>query len=168
MSTIVWTLLRLNPQSQGRYVDHVRESFPDVDIYYPVFTKLSRPHKKRYPVSVIRPVYPGYVFAYLDLDMRIRDMLTCPVKARFVRFGQTISVVPAEVIAEIKKLESLKLLVKEEHRASPFQPGRKVRVSLPMADITAVIIYLMNKNRAMVDCGLGKVIVPVHKMTLVG
>jgi transcription antitermination factor NusG len=116
----------------------------------------------------MRPVYPGYVFAYLDLDNRIRDMMTTPVKARFIRFGQTISIVPIEVIAEIRRLEGLKLLVKETHRASPFQPGVKVRVSLPIADITAVVIHLMNKSKAMVDTSLGKVVVPIHKMTIVG
>jgi hypothetical protein len=105
---------------------------------------------------------------YLDLDMRIRDMITTPIKARFIRFGQTISVVPPEVIAEIRRLEALELLVKETHRASPFQPGRKVRVSLPVADITAIVLYLMGKNRAMVDTPLGNVIVPIHKMTVVG
>jgi transcription antitermination factor NusG len=164
---IVWTLLRLNPQSQGRYIDHVAKTFPDIEVYFPVFTKLSRPARRRHPVVKTQPVYPGYIFAHLDLDMRIRDMLSCPVRARFVKFGQTISVVPPEVITEIKRLEALKLLVREEHRVSPFQPGRRVRVSLPMADITAVVVYLMNKNRAVVDTPLGNVIVPVHKMTLI-
>jgi transcription antitermination factor NusG len=119
-------------------------------------------------VGKIQPVYPGYIFMYLDLDARIRDMISTPIKARFIRFGQTISVVPAEVITEIKRLESLQLLVREAHKESPFQPGRRVRISLPVADINAIILYLMNKNRAMVETPLGKVTVPIHKMTLLG
>jgi hypothetical protein len=105
---------------------------------------------------------------FLDLDIRIRDMITTPIKARFIRFGQTISVVPPEVITEIRRLEGLNLLVKEAHRESPFQPGRRVRISLPVADLTAIVLYLMNKNRAMVETPLGKVTVPIHKMTLLG
>jgi hypothetical protein len=164
---IKWTLLRINPQNQSRYVEHVGKTFPDVEVYYPVFTKLTRPARRRHPIVITLPVYPGYVFARIDLDARVRDMLNTPVHARFIRFGQAISVVPDPVIVEIRRLESMQLLVRDSYRESPFQPGRRVRVILPMADLTAVVVHIMSGNRAVVDTPLGNVIVPIHKMRVI-
>jgi transcription antitermination factor NusG len=163
-----WTLLRLNPQLQARYINHVQENIPDVETYYPTYEKKTRPHGKRQPIVVIRPVYPGYVFAKLDIDgLDVHLMISSPVRARFVRFGPGISTIPDRVIHELRRLESLHLLVKEIHRVSPYTPGVKVRIHTPVADISAIVIALLHGKRIRVDSPLGTVTVPVHQVSLV-
>jgi transcription antitermination factor NusG len=148
-------------------VDHVAENIPEVETYYPVFEKLVRPHGLRKPMAVTRPVYPGYVFAKIEMNGKSVHMLvSAPVKARFIRFGGTISTVPDDVIRELRRLELSKLLVREIHRVNPYIPGKKVRIHTPVADIQAVIIALLNKTRAVVDTPVGRVTVQIHQITI--
>ena len=169
-----WTLLRLNPQQQDRYIGHVTEHIPDVETYFPIYEKVTRPHGKRQPVVVIRPVYPGYVFAKLNEDeeghlsgVEMRLMMSMPVRARFIRFGPGISMIPDRVIHELRRLENLHMLVREVHRVSPYTPGVKIRVCTPVADISAVVIALLHGKRLRVDSQLGTMNVPIHQVTLV-
>jgi transcription antitermination factor NusG len=113
------------------------------------------------------PVYPGYVFARLDMDGDgIHELVTCPVKARFIKFGGEISTIPDKVIHELRRLESLSMLVREVQRVNPYRPGVKVRVHTPVADIQAVIVALIRGNRLKVDSCIGTITVPVHKVNL--
>jgi hypothetical protein len=167
MST--WALLRTSPQSQDRYVEHVRENCPEVETYFPVYRKITRPARKRHPIPVTLPVFPGYVFAHFDLanDSRVvRLLVSSPVRAYFIRFGGEIGIVPHAVIAELRRLESLGQLIKEQARRNPFRPGRPVMVHTPMYDIQAVIVRLMGGNRVIVDTPLGEATVRIHSITL--
>jgi transcription antitermination factor NusG len=162
-----WSLLRLNPQSQTKYVEHVQENVPDVETYYPVFEKKTRPHGRRHPMVVVRPVYPGYVFACLDMNgASVHLLMNSPIKARFIRFGGGISLIPSRVIDELRRLESQRMLIREIH-INPYMPGKKVRVHLPVADISAIILSLLHGKRALVETPLGRMSVQLHKMTLV-
>jgi Transcription termination factor nusG len=161
-----WSLLRLNPQNQERYVEHVRDNRPDIETYYPLYDRITRPHGIRHPIKVPTPVYPGYVFAFADMDSRdVRWLVSSPVKAYFIKFGGVISVIPERVITEIKRLESLRMLVREQIKINPYQPGRPVVVHTPAADIQAVIVRLMGGNRAVVDTSLGRATVRIHSIT---
>jgi transcription antitermination factor NusG len=165
-----WTLLRLNPQLQTRYIYHVQEHVPDVETYFPCFEKITRPHGRRQPVVVIRPVYPGYIFAKIDVDGQcIHMMTTLPVRARFIKLkgNGLISTIPDRVIHELRRLENLRLLVREIHHISPYQPGVKVRVCTPVADIQAIVIALLHGKRIKVDSTLGVMSVPMHQVNLV-
>jgi transcription antitermination factor NusG len=163
-----WTLLRLNPQNQNKYVDHVVENHPDVEVYYPVYERMTRPHGKRQPMVVVCPVYPGYIFANLDINGHgVRLLVSAPIRARYIRFGPAISTIPDRVIDELRRLEIRKLLVREIQRISPYAPGVKVRIHTPIASIEAIIIQLLNQSRAMVDTSLGRVTVPVSSLTIV-
>ena len=164
-----WTLLRLNAQNQDRYVDYVHEHIADVETYYPTYEKVTRPHGKRQPIVVIRPVYPGYLFAKLDLDGKdVHLMVSMPIRARFIKLkGEgAISTIPDRVIYELRRLESLHMLVREVHRVSPYQPGVKVRIHMPIADISAIVIALLHGKRIRVDSALGTMSVPVHQVSL--
>lgn len=161
-----WSLLRLNPQSQDRYVEYVREGSPRIETYFPKYERVTRPHGVRHPVIVELPVYPGYVFARCDIDSRDVHVLTSsPVRAYFIRFGGTISIVPDKVITEIRRLESLRELVKERAKMNPYHPGRMVVIHTPAADIQAIIVKLMGGNRAIVDTSLGRATVRTHSLS---
>lgn len=162
-----WSLLRLNPRLQDQYIDHVAENLPNVEMYFPTFKKVTRPHGKRKPVVVIQPVYPGYVFANMDMDGRtIHMMVSTPMKARFIKFGIGISIVPGRVIDELKRLERLNQLVREIRYINPYVRGVKVRIHTPVADIHAIVIRLLHSNRVKVDSPLGTMTVPLHQVSL--
>jgi transcription antitermination factor NusG len=164
-----WTLLRLNPLNQSRYVDHVTESFPEIPTYFPQYLKTTRPARKRKPILVTKPVYPGYIFARINLqDHTIHQLTSTPVRAYFVRFGGTIGMIPDRVIIELKKLESLNMLVRELPRRDPFAPGTRVVIHLPMSDIRGIVTMLLHANRAIVDTSLCKVTVPIHTLVALG
>lgn len=160
-----WTLLRLNPQNQSKYVEHALDMYPEIGLYYPIFEKITRPARCRHPILVSCPVYPGYVFVNIDLDSRlVHALVSCPVKARFIRFGGIIGKIPDMVIVELRKLELAKQLVREQFRVNPYTPGRQVRVHTPVADISAVIIRLVNQSKAIVDSPLGTITVGIHQI----
>jgi transcription antitermination factor NusG len=116
---------------------------------------------------VTLPVYPGYIFVHIGMENESIYLLThAPTKAWFVRFGGLISVIPEGVITELRRLELARELMREEVVSHPFNPGRKVIVHFPTADIHAVVLRLLNESRVVVDSPLGNITVPVHKLSL--
>ena len=114
---MIWTLLRMAPQAQSRYILHVAQRMPDVEIYYPQYRKKTRPANSRHLITKTLPVYPGYLFTRLD-STRIRPLLQTPIRVHFVRFGPSLSIVPDRVILQIRHLESLNMLMRESVRAA--------------------------------------------------
>jgi hypothetical protein len=160
-----WALLRLAPQSQNRYCEFIGEYYPGVELYFPQYERLSRPHGKRLPIVKFHPVYPGYVFADIGGSNDVLCQLTSvPVRAWFVRFGGGIGLVRKAVICELKHKEAENALMKEEMVESPYYPGRLVRVHLPVASIAAIIIRVTNRGRAIVDTTIGEYNVPLHQV----
>lgn len=166
MATI-WTILRLNPMSQNRYLSHIHEYHPTIETYVPHYTKLSRPHGHRRPSPVERPCYPGYVFARPDLNNGDHlSLIHTPIKAYYIRFTKTIESIPDSVISEIKRLESLKLLTPETE--SGWRPGQRVRVSTPTLEIRAIIVRLVAHDKMLVDTPFCQMVVPasaLHRAT---
>lgn len=165
MQTESWTLLRLNPANQARFCEHIADSYPEVSTYYPTFTKLTRPAKKRYPIEVVVPVYPGYVFARLILEAdMIHSLTSTPVRAYFIKFGGQISTIPDSVIKELMRLEGESQLVQEVTKLNPYVPGARVTVHFPIYDIQGIIVHLVGQTRALVDTTLCRVTVPLHHL----
>lgn len=169
-----WTILRLNATAQAKFVSYVNELYPDVILYFPVYKRFVRPAKAPRPIRVVKPVYPGYIFANLDLDSSTPHILTStPTRASFVRLKSidpdshpTISTIPDRVIHEIMRLECSNQLIREEIRINPYYPGRPVRIHTPVADIDGIILRIMGKIRALVSTPLGRITVPVTQCEL--
>jgi hypothetical protein len=142
------------------------ENYPHIQTYYPIYQRTSRPHGKRIPIQVTRPVYPGYIFQRNTTD-GIVTRLTTQFRVYAVRFGDTLATLPDSVILDLRRLESLNLLVQEKILYNPYYPGRKVRVHLPIADITAVIVRLISDNKALVDTSLCKITVGIHQLDVI-
>jgi len=137
----MWALLRLNPQSQDRYLEYMAERLPHIETYYPVYDRITRPAKKRSPITVRAPVYPGYIFVADGFEHQ-RALLSLPVRTWFVRLaldGQ-ISRLPDWVIHGIRAMESRNELVRECRAESPYRRGMSVHVHLPVRTIRATII----------------------------
>jgi hypothetical protein len=165
-----WTLLRLNPASQARFVAYANDRHPDIPLYFPVYHRLSRPHGSRKAKSVAKPVYPGYVFARINTRESHR-LVTLPVKARFIKLRLTqdeditISLIPDATIAQLRQLEERNLLVQEVHKANPFKPGVKVVVHMPVADIQATITRIAGQ-KVTVETPIGLMVIPATSITL--
>jgi hypothetical protein len=165
-----WTLLRLNPMSQARFMDYAANRCSDIPLYFPVYHRLSRPARKRHVITITKPVYPGYIFAQINPDGEDQHRLTSlPVRARFIKLrlqdeDTTISLIPDSVIAKLQYLETHNQLVLAPP-PSPYQPGTTVIVSLPIAEIKAVLIHLTG-SRAILNSPLGRITVPITHLTL--
>lgn len=162
----MWNLLHVSPQSQAKYVDHIRDRFPHVDLYFPQYQRLTRPSGTRQPRLTERPVYPGYIFARPHDNDDIHALRRAPVRAYVIRFGLVFSMVPESVINELKRKERLNLLIQETKIESPYYPGRKIIIHTPIADIQAIIVRLMGDQKAVCDTPIGEWSVFVHQIAL--
>jgi hypothetical protein len=161
-----WSLLKVNPQKQARYIELLSEHNPGIERYYPVYTKLSRPAGVRKAREVVRPVYPGYLFLRVG-DQDIRGPVSLPVVARWVKFGGKIEAIPGFVVERLRKLEERNELVREVKYVNPYVPGVRVRVHLPVQDILGVVVKMVRHNRALVDTPLGRATVQVHTLQII-
>jgi transcription antitermination factor NusG len=163
-----WALLQLNPQIQDHYVNHVGEHNPEISLYFPVYTRICRPAKKRHPIEVISPVYPGYVFARIRTwESDYRAIVGTPYRVWFVRFGKNIALVRQSVIDKLTTLESRNELVVEVRKRNPYQPGVRVVVHLPVASILATIVRVQGQM-ARVEGPLGPMSVRLSTVSLSG
>jgi hypothetical protein len=156
------------PQKQEHFVDLLKEYLPGTEAYYPVYTKMSRPHGQRKAREVQRPVYPGYLFVLIGNGGNMHGPVSLPVRASWVRFGGVVEAVPDFVIQKLRDLEKANELVREVKYVNPYVAGAKVRVHLPVGDLLAVIIRLVGRNRAVVDLPLGRTTVPIHRLQVLG
>jgi transcription antitermination factor NusG len=160
-----WTLIKTPAQTQTRYVSQVEEFHPSIPIYIPTYKHTTRPHGRRLAITIIKPVYPGYIFAQPDLTLGEHYYLTrLPTKAYFVRFGREISLIPERVIEELRRLESLHLLSpRQDQNDITLHPGQKIRVAFPTIDVVGTLIYIIAQAKAVVDTPLGTVTVALAR-----
>lgn len=160
-----WHLLHLHPQNQSKFCDHIH-STTEIPLYFPRYDRITRPHGHRTPISTPTPVYPGYVFSKIATSESINTLLRTPVKVSFVRYkiSRDFMTIPDSVITELKRLESLNMLMTEKIYNNPYYPGRKIRVTHPVADIQGIIIRLIGATRVKVDTRLGEMITQIHSI----
>ena len=122
----------------------------DVEVYLPVMQRWRKHARKRELVT--RPLFPGYFFVNVDLDVtssRTIDMAQ-GVKG-LVRFGARPPHVPAEVIAGIQHLEGADGYIDLEAWRGGFRPGEQVRISHgALADVAAIVESVDEKSRIVV------------------
>ena len=159
-----WFLLRVAPQRQGRYVDYMGEFCPDVEIYFPVYKRVTRPNGVRRPVVSMVPVFPGYVFGRTQGNLY--RMVGGMVPARFVRFGGEMGVVRSSVIEELRRLECTGKLVETVQKVNPYRVGVKVRVHHPVGDLVGVIVKMAGVHRVHIDIDKYRAVVPISCLEL--
>ena len=151
-------------------MEFVEENCPSIELYYPQYERVVRSAGAHRAYKVLRPVFPGYIFARGDYLSAIAG---CPIRVWFVRLRYDpdedltgISLVPDRVIEKLKEDERMGKLVEERVVEDPYFPGRRVRIHTPMADIGAVIVRVANGNRVIVDTTLCRITVPIHQVEL--
>jgi hypothetical protein len=157
----------MNPASQDRFVEYVGGRWPDIELYIPAYLGWTRPHGLRHGIRVIRPYFPGYVFARPDLVVGEHiNLRRTPVRAWYVRFGRWIEVVPDRVIEELRdmigrgELEGYGEMLEDRVRE-----GQPVVVNVNAVMIRGIVLKLLGGGgRAEVDAGFCRVIVPVESL----
>jgi hypothetical protein len=160
----MWSLLKLNPQKQNNYLRLLGTELPEVESYFPVYTRMSRPHGVRRAREVERPVYPGYVFIRVGDGICMHGPVSLPISAKWVRFGGKVEVVSNRVIEGLRQLEGNNELIREIRYQNPYTPGTFCTVHLPVGDIMGIIVRLMGRNRAIVDSNLCRITVSLHQL----
>ena len=159
----IWTLLRINPLRQTRYLSHLTEFHPAIETYVPHYLKLCRPHGMRRPIPISKPCYPGYIFARPDTESGEHlALISLPIRAYFIRFGKVIESIPDRVILELKRLESLKQL--EPTQEPGWKQGQSVRVSTPTLEIRAIVVRLITQDKLLVDTPFCQMVVPLKSV----
>jgi len=97
------------------------------------------------------PLFPGYVFCRLNIQLRL-PILQTPGVVSFVEFGRT----PLPV--EDHEIEALQAIMKSGLPAAPWpflQAGQRVRMNGgPLRDIEGVLIEVKNRFRLVVSIAL--------------
>jgi hypothetical protein len=100
----VWTIHLTRPNCEGK----VRRQLDDegIESYCPLQRRWRRVCHKRHPVLLVRPAFPGYIFARPMISFRLRD-------ARPLIIGDWLAEVRD---AEIERLRGVEFLVDEARK----------------------------------------------------
>jgi hypothetical protein len=157
-----WSLLRVNASQQSLFCDVLLKMWPEVILYYPRYTKITRPAGRRMPIQTELPVYPGYVFLGAPF---IHVATRTPYRISYVRFGGNIAEVPDRVVTEVQRLEAEGRLMVETVKENPWKKGTKIVILTQAFDVQAYVISVLRNNAAVLaDTPLGRMVVPVHKI----
>jgi len=164
-----WTLLQLLPASFPKYLDHIQNRYPHIEIYYPRHEVLSRPAGRRRPLPVIRPIFPGYLFARPDFANGDHRSLThnTPTRVFFVKFGGHIEFISERTINILKTMENLGQLAPKPGPQPRLTSGQRVIVALPTVDLIGIILRIA-QNKVLVDVSIGQMTVPLHQVAPFG
>lgn len=165
---MAWIVLRV--REMEKFAGYVREFSPEIELYWPEMMKIVRPAGCRRTRRVKVPVFPGYVFADVDLgDGECERLIRCPYKVRVMRFDGSIEVVSLPVIEELKRMEMDggwdEVDVK---RGCSYRLYDRVVIRWENAVVPGVIVRLIAGSRVIVQAEFAKMVVPVHALNGVG
>ena len=111
-----------------------------------------RSHARRVE-QVLRPLFPGYLFARVDTEaLRWRPMLSTLGVRALVRCGDRLSLIDDSFVQSLKAREQDGVIVRPD---SPYRVGQKVRVAGgPFDGLVATIIGMHERERLTVLLGM--------------
>lgn len=114
-----------------------------VETFFPRLEQNKLIRRKRQ--TVIGPLFPGYLFARLDLDVHYRAVTYARGVQRVVAFGSTPAIVEEEIIEALKsRLHDGCVLVPQQK----FSPGQVVRIQEgPLGGLDAIFEREMSDHR---------------------
>ena len=137
-----WVVVNVHPHRERFAIENLERQ--DFDTYCPMMRRRVRHARKTQ--EVLRPMFPGYVFARLVNNLqRWQPILSTYGVRTLVRFGDQLSYIGDGFIAALRRREVEGAIVKPE---SPYVIGQSVRLSTVGFDgIVAQIIAIDEKNR---------------------
>lgn len=141
-ATVRWVAINTHPHREHIAVENlVRQDF---DIYCP--RELKRIRHARRVQDVLRPLFPGYIFAKVAPDLTMwRPILSTYGVRALVRFGDRPAFLDHGFVAGLRAREVDGVISKP---TSPYRVGQEVRLSGgPFDGLIATIIEMGDKDR---------------------
>jgi transcriptional antiterminator RfaH len=140
-----WAVINTHPHKERFAIENlVRQEF---EAYCPMLRRTVR-HARRSD-TVLRPMFPGYVFAAMDIDrQRWRSLLSTFGVRTVVRNGDKLSLMPQSFVDALRAREIDGAITRP---TSPYQVDQEIRlVAGPFEGIVAKIIALDDNDRLVV------------------
>lgn len=140
-----WYLIYTKPRHEKKVHTRLREL--NIDAFLPLKKKLRTWHdRKKY---IDQPLFPSYVFIYLNDFQSYYVGLDMEGVLYYVRSGKEVARVQESVINNIKLAVNHEKDIEISDR--PFQPGRKlVLAEGPLAGLSCEVIQLETKKKLLV------------------
>lgn len=139
-----WLAVSTHPHKERVAIENlVRQSF---DAYCPMLRTRVR-HARRQQ-DVLRPMFPGYVFAALRSVQRWQPILSTLGVRTVVRSGERLSFLPSDFVDALRAREIDGAIVRPVCR---FSIGQQVKLSGgPFGDMVATIVEMDQRDRLVV------------------
>jgi transcriptional antiterminator RfaH len=139
-----WIAVNTNPHREHIVLEHLHRQA--LAAYCPMIRK-HRSHARRIE-TVLRPLFPGYLFVQASPDLKWRPILTTHGVRTVVRTGEDPSLVDDAFIAGLKARELDGAVVRPP---SPYRIGEEVRIAGgPFDGFIATILQLDETDRLLV------------------
>lgn len=143
-SALPWIAVNTNPHREHIVLEHLQRQA--LTAYCPMIRK-HRSHARRVE-TVLRPLFPGYLFVQASLDLKWRPLLTTHGVRTVVRTGDDPSFVDDALITGLKAREIDGAVARPP---SPYRVGEDVRIAGgPFDGFIATILELVEKDRLLV------------------
>jgi transcriptional antiterminator RfaH len=139
-----WIAVNTNPHREHIVLEHLQRQA--LTAYCPMIRK-HRSHARRVE-TVLRPLFPGYLFVQANAGLKWRPILTTQGVRTVVRAGDDPSFVDDALIGGLKAREIDGAVVRPP---SPYRVGQEVRIAGgPLDGLIATILELDEKDRLLV------------------
>lgn len=139
-----WIVVNTNPHRERIVLEHLHRQ--ELTAYCPMIRK-SRSHARRVE-TVLRPLFPGYLFVQANAEIRWRPILTTHGVRTVVRTGDDLGFIDDAFIAGLKMRELDGAVVRPP---SPYRVGQEVRITGgPFDGFITTILELDEKDRLVV------------------
>ena len=152
-----WAVVSTQPHKERVALENLEHQ--GYRVYCPVVRR-SRSHARRVE-QVLRPLFPGYLFAQTNLGAQPwRPMLSTRGVRALIRCGDRLSLIDDSFVQGLKAREEDGVIVRPE---SPYRIGQQVRVAGgPFDGLVATIIAMHERQRLTVLLSLLSRAVKVH------
>jgi transcriptional antiterminator RfaH len=139
-----WGVVNTQPHRERIAVDNLtRQEFQP---YCPLVRRRIRHARRAY--DVLKPLFPGYLFVWLDPTMRWRAILSTNGVTTLVRCGEQPSLAPHGFVEALQSREIEGVIVRPE---SSYKVGQPVRIACgPFDGLAATIIAMDDEHDRLV------------------
>lgn len=139
-----WAVVNTHPHKERFALENLARQ--DFETYCPMLQTRVR-HARKVSL-VLRPMFPGYVFAAIDTGQRWRSLMSTFGVRTVVRSGDRYSLLPQGFVDALRTREVDGVI---KRQASPYRIGQAVRlVDGPFEGLVATIIAMDERDRLMV------------------
>jgi transcriptional antiterminator RfaH len=143
-TNLPWIAVSTNPHREHVVLLHLHRQ--GLSAYCPMVRK-HRSHARRVE-TVLRPLFPGYLFVEARPDLKWRPILSTQGVRTVVRTGDGLSFIDSELIAGLKGREIDGAVVRPP---VPYRVGQEVRIAGgPFDGFITTILELDEKDRLLV------------------